>query len=56
MLLASHIDRDAALAELQRFEGAEYVWGNLSLDRLAEVNQALSPDPTATPPDPTPPS
>ena len=44
VLLASHIDRDAALAELHRFEGAEYVWGNLSLDRLAAVNQALEPD------------
>jgi uncharacterized membrane protein len=44
VLLASHVDRDAALAELRRFEGAEYVWGNLSLDRLADVNRALSPD------------
>lgn len=44
VLLCSHIDREAALAELRRFEGAEYVWGNLSLDRLAALNTALEAD------------
>jgi uncharacterized membrane protein len=56
VLLASHIDREAALAELHRFEGAEYVWGNLSLDRLAAVNQALSPDPAPASSETTPPA
>jgi uncharacterized membrane protein len=56
VLLASHIDREAALAELHRFEGAEYVWGNLSLDRLAAVNEALSPDPAPASPESAPPA
>jgi len=40
-VLASHIDRDAVLEELKRFEGAEYVWGTLDADAVTEVQQAL---------------
>lgn len=49
VLLLSHVDRDEVLAELRRFEGAQYVWGDLSLDRVAEVQRALTGDAPATP-------
>ena len=40
-VLADHLDPDALLAELQRFEGARYVSGNLSLDAIRAVRDAL---------------
>lgn len=49
VLLTSHVDRDEVLAELRRFEGAQYVWGDLSLDRVADVQRALSGDEPSAP-------
>jgi uncharacterized membrane protein len=46
-LLVDHVDTSAVLAELQRFEGARYVAGNLSLDAIQAVREALG-DSTAT--------
>ena len=46
-LLAEHVDTDAVLAELQRFEGARYVAGNLPLAGIQAVRDALG-DPAAT--------
>lgn len=40
-VLASHIDRDAVIAELERFDGARYVWGTLDPDAVDEVQRAL---------------
>jgi uncharacterized membrane protein len=59
-VLADHVDTDAVLAELQRFEGGRYVAGNLPLSAIQEVRDALGdaaattgaslPPPTASPP------
>jgi uncharacterized membrane protein len=46
-LLCDEIDSDAVLRELARFEGARYVTGNLSLEGIRHVREALG-DPTAT--------
>ena len=46
-VLADHVDADAVLAELQRFEGARYVAGNLPLTAIQAVRDALG-DPAAT--------
>jgi uncharacterized membrane protein len=46
-LLGDEIDADAVLAELGRFGGARYVTGNLSLDAIRRVREALG-DPTVT--------
>ena len=46
-VLADDVDVDAVLAELHRFEGARYVAGNLSLDAIQAVRDALG-DPAAT--------
>ena len=40
-VLADHVDNDAVLAELQRFEGARYVAGNLPLEGIQAVRDAL---------------
>ncbi len=56
-LLGDEIDADAVLAELQRFEGARYVAGNLPLEGIKRVREALGdPAPTTGPdlPPPTP--
>ncbi len=56
-LLADQIDSDAVLAELGRFEGARYVAGNLPLEGIRRVREALGdPSPTtgADLPPPTP--
>jgi uncharacterized membrane protein len=56
-ILADHIDNDAVLAELSRFEGARYVAGNLPLAGIKRVREALGdPAPTtgADLPPPTP--
>jgi len=47
VLLADHVDRAAVLDELERFQGATYVAGNLSLDAIREVRDALG-DPAST--------
>lgn len=41
VLLVSHVDQDAVLAELRRFEGARYVWGDLPAAGIAAVQAAL---------------
>jgi uncharacterized membrane protein len=46
-VLADHVDAEAVLAELQRFEGARYVAGNLPLTAIHAVRDALG-DPAAT--------
>ena len=46
-VLADHVDTDAVLAELHRFEGARYVAGNLPLAAIQAVRDALG-DPAAT--------
>jgi uncharacterized membrane protein len=46
-LLGDEIDADAVLGELERFGGARYVAGNLPLDGIARVREALG-DPTPT--------
>ena len=46
-VLADDVDTDAVLAELQRFEGARYVAGNLQLEAIQAVRDALG-DPAAT--------
>ena len=46
-LLGDQIDADAVLGELERFGGARYVAGNLPLDGIARVREALG-DPTPT--------
>jgi len=46
-LLADVLDEEALTNELQRFEGARYVAGNLSLDGIARVREAIG-DPAAT--------
>jgi uncharacterized membrane protein len=56
-LLGDEIDADAVLAELERFEGARYVAGNLPLEGIKRVREALGdPAPTTGPdfPPPTP--
>lgn len=56
-LLGEEIDADAVLTELERFEGARYVAGNLPLDGIKRVRDALGdPAPTTGPdlPPPTP--
>jgi uncharacterized membrane protein len=40
-VLADDVDTDAVLAELHRFEGARYVTGNLPLDAIQAVRDAL---------------
>ena len=40
-ILADHVDTDAVLAELQRFEGGRYVAGNLPLAGIQAVRDAL---------------
>ena len=46
-LLADHVDPEPVLAELHRFEGGRYVAGNLPLDAIQAVRDALG-DPSAT--------
>ena len=46
-LLVDGVDEQAVLAELHRFEGGRYVTGNLSLDAIHAVRDALG-DTTAT--------
>lgn len=46
-VLADHVDTDAVLAELQRFEGGRYVAGNLPIAGIQAVRDALG-DPAAT--------
>jgi uncharacterized membrane protein len=46
-LLGDEIDTNAVLAELERFEGARYVAGNLPLDGIKRIREALG-DQTAT--------
>ena len=46
-LLAENIDPAPVLAELERFQGGRYVTGNLSLDAIKAVREALG-DPAAT--------
>jgi len=46
-ILADHVDTDAVLAELHRFEGARYVAGNLPLVAIQAVRDALG-DPAST--------
>jgi uncharacterized membrane protein len=46
-VLAEDVDAEALLAELQRFEGARYVAGNLPLAAIQAVRDALG-DPSAT--------
>ena len=46
-VLADHVDAEAVLAELHRFEGARYVAGNLPLVGIQAVRDALG-DPAAT--------
>lgn len=46
-VLADHVDMGAVLAELQRFEGARYVAGNLPLAGIQAVRDALG-DASAT--------
>jgi len=41
-LLVSHINRDAVIAELARFQGAELISGSLSEEGVAAVNAALA--------------
>jgi uncharacterized membrane protein len=52
-LLADRVDTEAVLAELARFEGARYVAGNLPLDTIRRVREAIG-DPTAMTGDPLP--
>jgi uncharacterized membrane protein len=40
-ILATHVDNDAVLRELQRFEGGRYVAGNLPLAGIQAVRDAL---------------
>lgn len=40
-VLADHVDTEAVLAELQRFEGGRYVAGNLPLTGIQAVRDAL---------------
>jgi uncharacterized membrane protein len=49
-LLVSHINREAVLAELERFHGARLISGNLSPEAVAAVSEALG-DTTANPSD-----
>lgn len=46
-LLADGVDGPAVLDELKRFEGARYVAGNLSMDGIKRVREALG-DPAPT--------
>ena len=46
-MLADDVDVEAVLGELHRFEGARYVAGNLPLDAIQAVRDALG-DPAAT--------
>jgi uncharacterized membrane protein len=59
-VLADHVDTEAVLAELHRFEGARYVAGNLPLEAIQAVRDALG-DPASIsgasfppPPEPAP--
>jgi uncharacterized membrane protein len=40
-LLVDHVNRDAVLRELQRFQGGKYVAGNLPLEGIRAVREAL---------------
>lgn len=40
-VLADHVDSEAVLAELQRFEGGRYIAGNLPLNGIQAVRDAL---------------
>ena len=40
-LFAERIDADAVLAELERFEGARYIAGNLTMEGIRRVREAL---------------
>ena len=46
-VLADHVDTEAVLAELQRFEGGRYVAGNLPIAGIQAVRDALG-DPAVT--------
>jgi uncharacterized membrane protein len=54
-LLGDEIDTEAVLAELQRFEGARYVAGNLPLDGIRRVRETLGDATATTGPDLPPP-
>jgi uncharacterized membrane protein len=41
-VLADHVEADAVLSELQRFEGGRYVAGNLPLAAIQQVRDALA--------------
>lgn len=53
-LLADRIDTGPVLEELKRFDGARYIAGNLPLDAIQRVRDAIG-DPTATTGSPLPP-
>lgn len=53
VLLLGAYDRAAALAELERFSGAELVYANVAPDTLARARRALGEEPPLDPPDPT---
>jgi uncharacterized membrane protein len=55
-LLGDEIDADAVLAELERFEGARYVAGNLPLEGIKRVREALGDETATTGPDLPPPT
>ena len=55
-LLADHIDNDAVLAELSRFPGARYVAGNLPMEGIRRVREALGDAAPLTGPDLPPPT
>jgi uncharacterized membrane protein len=49
-ILVTDFDRDAVLAELERFHGARLLYGNLPPDLMAKVREALGEtEPAATP-------
>lgn len=58
-LLVDHVDPEAVLKELHRFEGGRYVAGNLSMDAIRAVRDALGDSAATTggrafpPPTPT---
>ena len=55
-VLADEIDADAVLAELARFPGARYVAGNLPLEGIRRVREALGDAAPLTGPDLPPPT
>jgi uncharacterized membrane protein len=55
-ILVADFDRDALFEELERFQGARLLYGNLPIDVMTRIHEALRDAPTLPQPDLPPPA